>query len=163
MPAKGTRYNKCGFLTVDEIKKMRLQRKSWEVIRGFCQVSASSLSKCIKRYGLSDQRAYSYERRERKSNLAERLAKRDGYNKLSDAIRDLRLNKRMTYEEVVKHFDGHIDAVRRNYPSDIVGKVFIKTQKLLDHAMRQCEVNNQKGRQRTWAKMNDAMLTKRNR
>jgi len=145
MPAKGTRFNRCGLLSLEEIKQLRAQRKSWDVIRDFCQVARSTFNKFLKRYELSDGKKYSCKTREyAETGIAEELARRDSYENLTDAIRALRLSGK-TYAEVEEHYKGHGGLVRKHYPKDI--KVHINTPALRGHAIEQAYKNaaNRKG------------------
>jgi len=148
MPVKGYRSNKCGFLTLEEIKQLRAEKKSWDVIRGFCQVAPASFSKFKKRYGLSDGKMYFSQKRECKdTGVAQELARRDGYENLTDAIRALRLSGK-TFVEVEEHFKGHGGLVRKHYPKDI--KVHIITPALRAHAIEQAYKNHKSRKGHPW-------------
>ncbi len=148
MPIKGYRSNKCGLLTLEEIKQLRAEKKSWYVIRDFCQVAQSSFSKFCKRYGLSDGKKYSHKTRERnESGMAQELARRDGYENLTDAIRVLRLSGK-SFKEVEEHFKGHGGLVRKHYPKDI--KVHLVTPAVRAHAIEQCYKNHKNRKGHPW-------------
>jgi len=148
MPVKGFRSNKCGFLTLEEIKQLRAEKKSWEVIRGFCQVAPASFSKFNKRYGLSDGKMYFSQKRECKdTGIAQELARRDGYENLTDAIRALRLSGK-TFLEVEEHFKGHGGLVRKHYPKDI--KVHVVTPALRAAAIERAYQNSRNRKGHPW-------------
>ncbi len=148
MPIKGFRSNKCGFLTLEEIKQHRADGKSWYVICDFCGVARSSFSKFLKRYGLSDGKKYSHIKREYKdTGIAQELARRDGYENLTDAIRALRLSGK-TFAEVEEHFKGHGGLVRKHYPKNI--KVHIVTPAVIANAIEQAYKNHKNRKGHPW-------------
>jgi len=146
----------------DIIAGLRAQGNTWRTVAGVLGVNAVTLYEWRKKLTLpvDKHRVIHYRRICRP---VEKAAKRLGYESLGEALRDLRLHRRMTHTQVAARLGVNIATITRNLPPELKGMRNISPegrarwrQRASGMRRRALDARRQKGH--AWQRDNDSLF-----